>query len=470
MLAIASASILHLAGIDVGAGDTIYVAGTGGAVARQMRATGVPAFALDEDPEELAAASRPLSAGSVLGAPGMSRRVATAGCASVLPFKPGPSLVHAAAALGLDVLAAEPRLARALENKLQLPGIAAAAGVGTPATLVAPLDGNLAGKLPEAGLRWPVVLQPATGFAGIGTVLLRDAGELAAEVRSAPRAGVPVKLAEFVEGEPLTVNGVVLSAGHDTSTRSGAGTPARVLVGMVARQLTGIPDLTPSPFGSCGNDWTLPPPAEVVAAVRDMAARVGAVLSDRGFRGCFGIDAVAPTDGRPPALIEVNPRMTASFALQVQLQAVQGLPTLAAAHLHAWGHGAWAGDLDDAYQAYGPGHDAACTQSVPPMSTILVYNAAAVPVDAAPVEPGVWASGDGQLRRLRDGWRLVDLAAPDEMLLLPQGGGAAIAPGSIMARVVLSRGAALDGAARSLDAHATALTDQVVALVNGGRS
>src|SRR5690606_5756256 len=134
-----------------------------------------------------------------------------------------------------------------------------------------------------------------------------------------------------------------------------------VLVGMVARQLTGIAGLTSTDLGSSGNEWSLPPAHAAVSAVRSVAARVGSELAARGFAGAFGIDLVLPSDGGVPVLIEINPRWTASLALQIELQQRQGIPTLLDAHLAAF---AWRTEelpsLEELHAAYGPSDDAAC--------------------------------------------------------------------------------------------------------------
>ena len=94
-------------------------------------------------------------------------------------------------------------------------------------------------------------------------------------------------------------------------------------------QVTGEPALTPYPLGSCGNDFTwrpTPHPGDAPAAMAEALARV---LARRGYRGAFGLDFVVPGPGEA-ALIEINPRLTASFALYASW-----CPQLLDAHLRA---------------------------------------------------------------------------------------------------------------------------------------
>ena len=241
---------------------------------------------------------------------------------------------------------------------------------------------------------------------------------------------------------------------------------------MVTRQLTGIDGLTPSEFGSCGNDWTQPPDRVTTASVRALAHRVGEVLGQRGFIGAFGIDLVIPTGGGTPVLIEINPRWTASLALQVELQSRRGLPTLLDAHLAAF---AYRPDerpsLGELLAAYGPEDDAGVVRSVEPVSTVIGFNAAdhAVRV-AADVRPGIWrASGDPaspDVDFVRDGWRLEDLDDdPAEFVVLPQGAQRPIASGSHVVRIDRRGAAAADLAARTLLPDVDAIARAVVARI-----
>ena len=471
MLALCAANAAYLAGMDAAmpAGEACLVAGAGAPLAAMLRRGGVVATTLDEHPDILrAVGDAPLSSGVVLGAAPVVDLLDERGCDAVLPFKTGARLWEMAEFQGLRVLASGHRLTRQLENKLALQDIARGADARIPDTATVRLDDDLARVARDGGIALPRVFQPAVGFAGAGTVLLRTAQDVENLV-AYPPGGVAVgKLVEYVDGEPVTVNGAVIPAGVH-----GAPDDAPVvLVGMVARQLTGLPALTPTDFGSCGNDWAQPPARPRVAALRAMAARVGEELAQRGFVGAFGIDAMLPADGGVPVLIEVNPRWTASLALQVELQSVAGLPTLLDAHLAAFAyHPEQRPSLAALVDAYGEHEDAACTRGGIAASTVIAYNATGRDVMIAPdVEPGVWRRAlddDGAVRieRVRDGWRFADLEQDDEFLLLPHGPVRPVAHGAYLARVVMRGPAAADPQARTLRDDVRALMDCVVARV-----
>ncbi|MCW2924514.1 MAG: hypothetical protein JWM98_1918 [Thermoleophilia bacterium] len=469
MLALCAANAAYLAGLEAGLPDgrACLVAGTGGPLAAMLRRGGVTATTLDEHADILRAVEGPLSAGIVLGAAPVAELLEESGCDAVLPFKSGARLWKMAEWQGLRVLAAPHQLTRQLENKLALVDIAADAEARIPDTVTVRLDDDLAAAARKDGIALPRVFQPAVGFAGAGTVMLRTGRDVVDLVEHPPGGTAVGKLVEYVEGSPVTVNGVVVPPGVH-----GAGPEGEVLVGMVARQLTGIPGLTPTDFGSCGNDWALPPSRTDVASTRSLARNVGEVLAARGFAGAFGIDVVLPDRGGVPVLIEINPRWTASLALQVELQALAGLPTLLDAHLAAF---AWHADdrapLDQLRAAYGEEEDAGCTRNVAAASTVIAYNASGRDTHVDPAfEPGVWRTvGDADapdVERVRDGWRFGDLETEDEFLALPAGVVRPVAHGSYLVRIVRRGPSAADPRAHDIRPDARAVIDAVLRRVS----
>ncbi|MCW2921219.1 MAG: acetyl-CoA carboxylase [Thermoleophilia bacterium] len=468
MLAFCAANAAYLAGLESGVpGGACLVAGTGAPLVQMLRRGEHVATTLDEHPDILRAVDGALSAGVVLGAAPVVELLEELGCDAVLPFKSGPRLWTMAEFQGLRVLATDAKLTRQLENKLALAELAKAADARIPDTVTVSLDDALVAAAREDGIALPRVFQPAVGFAGAGTVLLRTARDVEELVAHAPGGTRVGKLVEYVDGEPITINGVVIPPGVH-----GAGDDGEVLVGMVARQLTGIPRMTPTDFGSCGNDWALPPARSVVASARSLAGRVGEVLASRGFAGAFGIDVIVPSGGGVPVLIEINPRWTASLALQVELQGAAGLPTLLDAHLAAFAYRPdERASLETLRAAFGSDEDAECTRDVAKVSTVIAYNATGrdAHVDTE-FEPGVWRASTGDdgavaLERVRDGWRLGDLERDDEVVILPHGNMRPIPHGSYLVRVIRRGQAAATPRANVLLDDVAALMDAVVARV-----
>lgn len=448
--------------------DAALVAGSGAAIVRTLRGGGHVATSLEEMPSwrALAASGGPLTAAVILTDADVRAALKAAGIDAVVPFKTSATLERVAAGAKIKLLAPPARLVRALENKLQLPALAAAAGVRFPRTERVQLDADLAARAGEfAPARgraateltggdqapsFPLVFQPATGFAGAGTVPVADADALRALVDAhTTGAAVLGKLTELIEGEPLTVNGVVLG-------------PGDVIVGAPCHQLTGIAACSSMPLGSCGNDWSLPIGPAVAAAVRAACAQVGAALAEREFAGAFGIDVVATSTG-DIVLIEINPRWTAGLSLGVQLQQFDapGL-TFWQAHLAAFDR---AGDDIAAAlrDRYATNLDAANVPGTTvDVASIILYGRSSQPALLRSVASGTYRiAGVGALERVDRNVHLAGLPdGADHVIVLAQPSGRALTTGE-HARIIVRGGAATDGSARTLRPEIELLVDTV---------
>jgi biotin carboxylase len=242
--------------------------------------------------------------------------VAAAAPAQLICFKPSARLERRAADLGARPALAKAALAQGIENKANLAALASRARVPHPEQAIVPCGGS---SWDEVAARFggDVVVQSPRGYAGRRTFRARGAADWA-EI-SAALGGLPARVARYVFGRPGTLNAVVDAHGH-------------VVVTAPIVQVTGLPWLTPYRLGSCGNDFSWRPQPQPGDAPYELAERMGPVLAGRGFRGQFGLDFVVEdaADGPRCSLIEVNPRLTASFALYSAWE-----PALLHAHLAA---------------------------------------------------------------------------------------------------------------------------------------
>jgi ATP-grasp domain len=230
----------------------------------------------------------------VLPAGGAARTV-------VLGFRVDDMMLAWAARHGATLAMPPPGLTARLGDKTRLPAITREAGVGVPQAVVRRSVSALdAGALwDELGAGLGVVQLAENDLTGAGTRRVGDAAELAAILEN--WAGRDVKLAEYVEGVPITVSAVVT---RDT-----------VIVSGVSYQIVGYPELTPLWAAHCGNqligDTQLPP--GMGTAARQACLRVGAVLRRAGFRGMLGIDVIATCDRL--VVLEINPRVQSVSSL-----------------------------------------------------------------------------------------------------------------------------------------------------------
>lgn len=223
-----------------------------------------------------------------------------------------------AAELGLGLANGPAHNSRRLENKAFFSKAAAAAGLPIPAAVGGPADAAL--QESALALRMPLVFQLAHGFSGAQTYPVTSGGELAELIERF--RGHACRVAEMVEGSAVTVTGVAY--------------PEMVVMGTACLQLTGIPELTPHPLGSCGNDFSSAVPHQ--EAVDRTGAQVGDWLRQHGHRGIFGVDLVVAEDGRCWC-IEVNPRLVASVPLWSLSARDRGRSSMLGQHLSCFGIG-----------------------------------------------------------------------------------------------------------------------------------
>jgi biotin carboxylase len=324
----------------------------------------------------------------------------------LLVFKNSFDLETTAAQAGWVVLAAGAYLARGWENKLTFLEKAEALGLPTPAARR--VDVALDSYADVARTLGPdFVLQAPHGYSGARTARVQDA---AAYQGALQRLRAPyLRAAAYVSGRPLTLNACVTGAG--------------VAVGRPFVQLTGEPELTRHPLGSCGNDWSAPLPCDPEAAA-GAARTVGAALDAEGYRGIFGLDLVIRPDGSP-AVIEVNPRLVASVALYTQLEVAEGRVPLLARHVLA--------HLDPSADRVPLG---AHTGRLPG-SQMILHNTASVARRRSPgVRSGayVWRPSTGEVVFQRPAAH-VDRLQDGEVLILASPEGRLIASGAEAGRV-----------------------------------
>jgi len=153
---------------------------------------------------------------------------------------------------------------------------------------------------------FPVVVQFGKGYAGISTYFLSSKKELQDLV--SVKSG-EYKITKFIEnGDTFTLNAVC---------KNGV-----TLLSDIFYQYTGVPGLTNTKLGSCGNNYFLKPNAENVELINNYTKKIGNYLCSVGFEGFFGVDYLL--DDEKLYLVEINPRFTASISFTTQLEEKQG--------------------------------------------------------------------------------------------------------------------------------------------------
>jgi ATP-grasp domain len=355
-----------------------------------------------------------------------------------IAFEADDATVAWAKEAGLLLLLPPRAVVDAVADKIKLLDLAAAAGVATPrATVAADARPEDAAHLWRRAGGGPLVAQlRRNNLTGAGTRPVGSQDELR-ECLAAWR-GEEVKLAEFVDGLPLTVSGCV--------------GPDRTLVSGISHQLVGYPRLTAVWGAHCGNqlldDDDLPPGA--ARACRQMAAAIGEQLRGGGFRGMFGLDLLADA-GRVLA-VEINPRIQSVTSLLNVAEVEAGLLPAPGAHVLSY----LLDRLPEPRCAPGP---------VPPLSQLVLYARRGGALLTGPPAGRLRLSDGALLPAAGCQDQLSDLAS-DEALLWPFAGpGDVVRPGDRLVVVQFTGRAAPVSTERRLHERAMRWLDAVEARV-----
>jgi predicted ATP-grasp superfamily ATP-dependent carboligase len=256
-----------------------------------------------------------VSSAALMQLPAVQERIRSAATA-VTVWKSSAAVERIASRLGVVVANSPALVSRRIENKTHFSREAQAAGLPLPPFVVGVAGAELLQS--AAKLQGPFVFQLAHGFSGQHTYPADSEEELSELMRRF--AERPCRVAERVDGTPVTVTGVIAED--------------RLLVGQACVQLTGLPSLTPHPLGSCGNDYSRAAPE--ADAVHQLALRTAEWLRHQGHLGIFGLDLVVGADGELWC-IEVNARLVASVPLFDLSARDRGEPGILSLHLASFG-------------------------------------------------------------------------------------------------------------------------------------
>jgi len=151
------------------------------------------------------------------------------------------------------------------------------------------------------------IIQFNHSHTGEGTLLIQSKDQLKALQTKFPKR--EVRITQFIDGPILTNNNIAHNHG--------------VLVGNISYQITGLKPYTNNPFATVGNDWGMVKKLiteKQIEEYRLIAARVGEVLKNKGWRGLFGIDVILEQATGKLFLLEINARQPQSATFESELQ------------------------------------------------------------------------------------------------------------------------------------------------------
>ena len=179
-------------------------------------------------------------------------------------------------------------------------------------------------------INFPVVLQFETGYAGNSTFIVHNDNDLQTLISSKQ---TKYKIVEFIKNIGTYTNNCFCS-------------DDKVFISEPFFQYTGIPGLTRTKLGSCGNNFFTNIDQGIKDKIYEYSDKIGKHLLTLGYIGAYGIDFVL-SDKNEIYVIEINPRFTASISFFTQLENISGTQSFFEKQIHLFEDQ----EIDQTYQS-----------------------------------------------------------------------------------------------------------------------
>jgi predicted ATP-grasp superfamily ATP-dependent carboligase len=170
-------------------------------------------------------------------------------------------------------------------------------------------------KLIESSFSYPLILQYETGWAGKSSHIINNKSELEEKIS---KSSSPIKISQMLSGITLTNNCVITNDN-------------KVISSSPALQITGNPLLTRQKLSTCGRSWDGKINGKAVGKINKITEKIGNYLISLNYKGFFGLDFQL-SEGNV-YLLEINPRLTASYPFYTFLELSENLMPLFAYHV-----------------------------------------------------------------------------------------------------------------------------------------
>jgi predicted ATP-grasp superfamily ATP-dependent carboligase len=231
---------------------------------------------------------------------------------AILPFKPSAKTQKLCQQHNWRYLANPPQLNRFLEDKIKFSQLCDHHRLPTIPHFIGPLSSKNF-LLAQHKFGTKLVIQTRFGWAGNSTFSF-DSYQTASQ-KIVP--GTISKFSPYLDGYTLINNCCLTKHG--------------LIQSPPARQLTGINNYTSNPFATVGRQWPSFAPKSVINQITNLGSKLSNLLQDLKYRGFFGVDFFV-YQGQV-MILEINPRLTASFGFYTQIEIEAGFTPLLLFHL-----------------------------------------------------------------------------------------------------------------------------------------
>ncbi len=251
-------------------------------------------------------------------------------------------------------------------------------------------------------LSLPFVVQFPYGSSGKFTFMIKEEKEF--NDLSRKYVGQVVTVRKYIDGFSINVNGIIVS---------GSGGP-KTFCSFPSVQIVGIPECSNFATSFCGNDY-----ASIRGVNKDIIRKVeatvkvlGSWMSEKGFRGIFGMDLV--TDGEDVYPIEINPRFQNSTSLYTVLENIQkpNMDPLFLLHIAEFLQ-----DGDKILRKYVEEFSYDGLMAPVSGSQVIIHNQMRRSVVTGKLTPGVYRMRKGNLEKVVGGASLSDVIMTGDILI-----------------------------------------------------
>ncbi len=166
----------------------------------------------------------------------------------------------------------------------------------------------------------PFVLQFGRGWAGNSTYFIENESGL--NKLKTKFGNINVKVSQFIKGRTLLNNVVILNK--------------KVIVSKPALQIVPNKNLTISEGGTGGRSWPVELSKQSNDEILEITLKIGKFMSDKGYKGFFGLDFLIEEKTGQIFLSENNARLTASSAFYTKLELEKNIFPLLGYHIFSF--------------------------------------------------------------------------------------------------------------------------------------
>ena len=232
----------------------------------------------------------------------------------IIYFKPSLKIDLLGKKMGYKLAGNLSQMTKTLENKILFTKIVEKHNLALmPKSKIYSKPHNL--NLIENDFSYPFILQYEMGWAGKSSYIINNKFELEEKIS---KLSSSIKISQLLPGITLTNNCVITNNN-------------KVIQSRPAFQITGNPSLTNKKLSTCGRSWSEEINEKVYEKIKIITQRVGDYLISINYKGFFGLDFQL-AKGKI-YLLEINPRLTASYPFYTFLELSENLIPMFAYHV-----------------------------------------------------------------------------------------------------------------------------------------